>query len=123
MNVPLYTAYVANGNGADMFRACLERRGCWKLLKTDAGDDTSSWNLWWGNNGQVCPFKRIRNRESPPAVTRSRLTSLECQPELCCLGKSPSRGACARHAGEVQHINREPYSYRCEAMTERTAQT
>lgn len=73
MASPLYTAYVANGNGADMFRACLERRGCWKLLKVENGDDTSTWNLWWGNNGQACPFKRIRNSEPPPTATRQTM--------------------------------------------------
>ena len=63
---PQYQAYVANGNGADMLRACLEARGCWKLLRAEDGDDTTAWNLWWGNNGQQCPFKRLRTSALPP---------------------------------------------------------
>ena len=55
-----YCAYVARGNGAEMFKSCLVARGCWKLLTAYAGDDTTAWDLWYGNNGQTCPFKRIR---------------------------------------------------------------
>jgi hypothetical protein len=55
-----YQAQVLNGNGADMIRACLLARGCWHLI--GEGEDHTAWNLWWGNNGQICPFKRFRNR-------------------------------------------------------------
>lgn len=61
MAAPPYQAFIMNGNGADMLRACLRARGCWKLLSAEDGDDTTAWNLWWGSNGQACPFKRFRN--------------------------------------------------------------
>lgn len=57
---PPYRAQVLNGNGADMLRACLRARGCWHLI--EAGEDRTAWNLWFGSNGQSCPFQRFQNR-------------------------------------------------------------
>ena len=60
---PRYQAFVMYGNGAEMVRESLRVRRCWKLLSSaNAADDTSAWNLWWGSNGQPCPFKRFHNR-------------------------------------------------------------
>jgi hypothetical protein len=86
MATPTYQAYVANGNGADMLRACLEARGCWKLLKADIGDDTTAWNLWWGNNGQVCPFKRLQS-----SALRSLLPRKPADGTICCKQPLPQR--------------------------------
>lgn len=86
-----YKAYVARGNGAEMFKSCLMARGCWKLLNAEDGDDTTGWDLWYGNNGQACPFKRLR--PGVPLVRKGTVTFLGAVVSSCC--------ASARSSGKV----------------------
>lgn len=54
-----YTAFILPGNGACLFESCLQARPVWKVHMRGV-DEQSAWNLWWGSNGQACPFKRLR---------------------------------------------------------------
>ena len=54
-----YTAFVLPGNGASLFQSCLQTRHVWRVHVRGV-DEQSAWHLWWGSNGQACPFKRLR---------------------------------------------------------------
>lgn len=56
---PQYTAYVMPGNGACLLQTCLQARPAWRI-HVRGTDEQSAWHLWWGSNGQACPFKRLR---------------------------------------------------------------
>lgn len=70
-----YTAYVMNGNGANLLRACLERRPAWRLHVRGA-DPQEAWQLWWGSNGQYCPFKRLVKGEGSFTRVMNRLPNV-----------------------------------------------
>lgn len=69
-----YTAFVLSGNGACLFQSCLQARPAWRT-HVRGKDEQSDWHLWWGSNGQACPFKRLREGM---AYTASWLRSGAC---------------------------------------------
>lgn len=64
-----YMALVLPGNESSLISECLKRRSWWRSIKSADGDDITQWNLWWGGNGQLCPFKRF-NTGAPPCTCK-----------------------------------------------------
>eukprot|EP00892_Ulva_mutabilis_P007150 jgi/Ulvmu1/4807/UM020_0092.1 len=62
-----YTAFILPGNGAGLFQTCLQARPVWRVHSRGV-DEQSAWHLWWGSNGQACPFKRLRTGDNTKRI-------------------------------------------------------